>query len=221
MRSFLSATRQSLPHLLAAATILMAPAGTAGAGPPPTQPFKSMDWAATAARRPTSGVMLGYLQVELGHTTLPQVLQVAATGRIAHGGDAGARASWLCYRVPGEHPAGLWLTSDSEMGGPGQPVTSITLQSVAAEGAAADCPVLPPALRPVLMDHGVSLRMTDAQLEQVMGTPSHRAGPWRSFNFQAKVAGKCAGGYDQMNWLVSGSQDGKVTSLYAGQVTSC
>jgi hypothetical protein len=200
--------------------ILLATAGAAGAGSPPTQPFKAMDWAATSAR-PVAGVMLGHVQVQLEQTTLPQVLGVAATGRIAHGGDAGERSSWLCYTVPGQHPGRLWLISGAEMGGPAQPVTAITLESVAHEAAAADCPVLPPALRPVLMDPRVGLRMTDAQVEQVLGVPSHREGPWRSFNFQAKVAGKCAGGYDRMNWLVTGSQDGKVTSLYAGQVTSC
>jgi hypothetical protein len=60
-------------------------------------------------------------------------------------------------------------------------------------------------------------------LRKALGDPSHRAPPWRAYDFKSRVVGdgRCDGGYDVLNWLDLKLLRGSVIELFAGQVTSC
>jgi hypothetical protein len=190
--------------------------------PPPSQPYESWNWPPSLNRKPTSGVNLGQFRLTFEKTTLVQVRATATLGMIEHRSAGAESASWLCYTILGSDVAErIWIISNWEMGGPEQAITSVTVQLVQGVKPTEDCPELPSPLQPVSLDRKVALGISDTDLEKIIGAPSHREEPWRWFNFQGKVAGKCEGGYDLENWLVTKSEQGVVTSLYAGQVTSC
>jgi hypothetical protein len=192
------------------------------ATPPPEQPFESRDWPATLSKAPSTGVTLGVLRIQFEQTTLDQVRRQALQGKVAHQGDAGNSIYWLCYTNKREHIAErIWLISNGEMGGRGHAVTSVIVSRVKLAAPTTDCPALPATMRPASFDSNAWLGSSDRALENAFGSPSHLKESWRSYDFQTKVQGSCDGGFDRMNWLLTKSQNGKVISIYAGQVTSC
>ncbi len=209
------------PLLLGAVVAFAVPAN---AEPPPRLPFRSVDWAASMTKEPTKGVTLGDFRVDFEQTTLGDVRRVASVGTIAKKGDAGERALWLCYTVTGAStPARIWIISDGEMGGDTHVITGVTVARSVRDGPGPDCPALPATMQPIHFDAPIWLNSADAQVETALGRPSHVQGGWRAYDFQAKVRGDghCADGYDLLNWLFTRSESGKVSSIYAGQVTSC
>jgi hypothetical protein len=189
---------------------------------PPVLPFESTDWPASMKKEPTKGISLGTLQVAFERTTLADVRNAASAGAIAHAGDAGGSIYWLCYTIPHGHIADrVWIISHGEMGGPEERVTSFAASRIANGTATVHCPPLPAEMQPASLEPNVWLGAADAEVQQHLGTTSHRAGVWKAYNFQAKVPGDCEGGYDLLNWLFIKSVKGHVATIYAGQVTSC
>jgi hypothetical protein len=191
---------------------------------PPNLPFTSVDWAATMKQEPTKGVTLGHFRIEFERTTLADAERAVSFGTVGQKGDAGEHALWLCYTVHSPAPPGkIWIISDGEMGGATHVVTGITVARSVNATPSADCPALPPAMQPVHFDAPIWLNSTDAQIEAALGRPSHVQGTWRAYDFQTKVRGDghCEGGYDFLSWVFTNSDSGKVTSIFAGQVTSC
>ena len=206
--------------LLAVGTLV----ASAWAEPPPASPFDSEDWPPSLSREPTKGLMLGAFRIQFEKTTLRTVQQAASSGAIAQRGDAAGHILWLCYTAShGGANARIWIISHGEMGGPDHAVTEIVARSLKSPAATTDCPVLPNHLQPVSLDIPAWLGSTDAEFDRSLGSPSHVAGPWRSYDFQTTLPGHdCDGdGYDLGSWLVTQSQRGSVTAIYAGQVSSC
>jgi hypothetical protein len=195
---------------------------TVNAEPPPSLPFESMDWPASMKKEPTKGITLGTFRVTFETTTLSDVKKAASAGAIAHTGDAGGSIYWLCYTTPHRDAVDrVWIISHGEMGGPEGRVTAFAGSRIDHGKATADCPLLPVKMQPGSLDVNVWLGASDAELQRHLGPPSHNGGAWKAYNFQTKVPGDCEGGYDMLNWLFVKSARGQVTSIYAGEVTSC
>jgi hypothetical protein len=210
--------------LLLGALVFIAPIASSEA--PPTQPFTSIDWPATMSKKPTNGITLGTFRVQFETTTLSDVQRAAAAGQISQNSEnnVAEHILWLCYTSP--HSGAIdriWILSDPEMGGDTHLVTGVTVARVAEGSTPSDCPSLPRTMQPVSLDIPVWVGSTDSVVTAALGSSSHRHGAWSWFNFQTKSTedGKCEGGYDLGNWLLTKSVSGHVALIFAGQVTSC
>jgi hypothetical protein len=165
---------------------------------------------------------MGSLHVLLEKTTLDDVRRAASAGDIAHQGDAGGSVYWLCYTDSSSTPVQrIWIIT-GEMGGPKHVVTNISAQLLPNGTATTDCPALPPNLKPLSLDHHIWLNTSASNVLTRLGAPSYQKGPWRSFDYRAKVPGNCEGeGFDLMSGLLLRFEKGRVTSLRVYQVTSC
>lgn len=230
---FLPALREPLALLIRAAfsvvnrSLLFAAAtsvGVACAQSPPRQPFDSVNWPASMAKAPVSGFALGGFNVQFERTTLNDVKRAVSLGRVDQQGDAAEHALWLCYTLGAPQAwERIWIISNGEMGGDTHVVTGVTAVRTPNSAPTRDCPELPSAMRSVHFDTAVWLDSTTAQVDKALGTPSHIAGAWSAYNFKTKIPedGQCPGGYDRLNWLFIKSERGAVSSIHAGQVTSC
>lgn len=209
---------QLLPGILAA-TAFASFAQT----PPPASPFGAVTWKAARKDAPSSGVRMGTLVVRFEKTTLDDVRRAAAVGDIAHRGDAGASAYWLCYTRSGNAQAErIWVIADGEMGGPEHVVTGVSAERLTNGRATADCPALPNHLEPPSLDRRIWLGTSERGAVRKLGVPSFRKGGWRSYDFQSKVPGRCGGeGFDRSASLLLHFRNGRVDSLQAGQITGC
>jgi len=188
--------------------------------PPPEGAFDAIEWPASLQEAPSKSATLGAFVIQFENTTLAQVLSEASIGTIAHQGDAGDSVYWLCYTQPGAGVR-IWIISNGEMGGDRHSVTGVAAEQFKTAQPSTDCPALPVQLRPVSLANRLWLGSTDVEIQRVLGTPSHQAGAWRTFDFQGKRQGKCEGGYDVYNWLWTRSDKGRVNRIDAGQITSC
>jgi hypothetical protein len=191
--------------------------------PPPIAPFDAITWKATMKRKPATGLRMGAFHVRFERTTLDDVRRAASAGEIAHQGDAGDSAYWLCYTNSGETQAErIWIVAHGEMGGAEHHVTNISAELLPGGGATADCPALPNNLKPLSLDNSLWLGASEGAALAKQGPSSYQKGAWRSYDFQGKTPGKCeGGGFDLTAWLLLHFQNGRVNSLRVGQVTSC
>jgi hypothetical protein len=191
--------------------------------PPPIAPFDAITWKATMKQKPSTGLRMGAFRVRFERTTLDDVRRVASVGEIAHRGDAGESAYWLCYTIPGAAQAErIWIVAHGEMGGREHYITNISAEFVPNGSATADCPALPNNLKPLSLDNRLWLGASEGTALAKLGAPSYKKGAWRSYDFQGKVPGKCEGsGFDLVAWLLLHFQNGRIKSLQVGQVTSC
>lgn len=191
------------------------------AASPPQLPIERM-WAPSLSKQPSTGAMLGNFRITFEKTTLSEVMLAVLGGTVLHEGDAGGNVYWLCYSNPGVgYIDRIWIQSSGEMGGPDQVATEITAERLHNTKPTADCPVLPANIRSVSLDGRLWLGVPEQTVESVLGSPSIRRSPWRSFDFQAKVAGACQGGFDLTSWLVTKAENDRVALISAGQITSC
>ncbi len=181
-----------------------------------------MDWPASMKREPTKGIFFGTFRATFESTTLREVQKAASAGVEGHSGEGGERIYWLCYTAPRRGAVDkIWIISHGEMGGPEGRITAFAASRLANPTTSSDCPALPASMLPVSIDVYVWLGSSDAELGKHLGAPSHAEGSWKIYNFQTKVPGDCIGGYDMGNFLFTNTVGGYITSLYAGQVTSC
>ena len=208
--------------VLALGALLMAGSETArSATPPPPIPNERIIGMPSAGTKPTTGVQLGALQVVWETTLLAQVTRAIGAGAIQHEGDAGESAYWLCYTIAGERAQRIWLIADGEMGGPEQSVTRVAAEESTDGEASLDCPRLPKTFLPVTLGHGLWIGADEHSVSKAIHALPHVVGPLRSVQYHSKVPGKCEGGFDQLNWLEYKIDHGRVTAIWAGQVTSC
>jgi hypothetical protein len=202
--------------------VLSGMAITSAAQIPPDAPLMAQTFEPTMKRAPSTGVRMGKLRVWLEQTTLDDVRQAASMGEIAHRGDAGASMYWLCFtKVTKTQAERIWVLSDGEMGGPRHQVTGISAQRIPNGTPTAACPALPNKLTPLSLDHDLWLGATKEAVASKLGTFSYQQGAWRSYDYQGKVPGKCAGGFDLSASLLLHFQNGRADSLRVVQVTSC
>jgi hypothetical protein len=205
--------------------LLMVCAATiVNATPPPQLPANVLAGKPALKTPPTRGATLGTLRVKFERTTLSEVAHAAGSGRVLHQGDAGESVYWLCYRSPGPDYVDLiWLLASGEMGGAEHSITEIiaTRGSNSSAASASDCPQLPSTLVPVSFDGQLWLGVATHAVESTLGAPSHRDGAWRSFQYEGKVPGNCAGGFDTVSWLATYAQSARIQLIAAGQTTSC
>jgi hypothetical protein len=191
--------------------------------PPPVSPFEAITWKATRNDAPSSGLRMGMFFVRFEKTTLDDVRRAASVGDIAHRGDAGDSAYWLCYTSVGNAEVErIWVISQGEMGGPEHYVTDVSAEVSTNGRATADCPALPNNLEPLSLDRQIWLGISARTAARKLGASSFRKGAWRSYDFQGRVPGKCeGGGVDLSASLLLHFQNGRVNALEAGQATSC
>jgi len=211
-----------MPGLLIAVAIGSVPGMVLASTPPPHLPFQDVHWAASMKSPPTRGIALGKLYVEFEKTTLADVRHAASIGTIDHQGDASESIYWLCY----SHTAAdvgyrIWIASNGEMGGADRAVTLIAVERMTNAKPTEDCPSLPAKLQPISLNAPIWIGTTDRDVERALGAPSHRQGKWRQFDYRGTVPGQCQGGYDMNNWLQTKSEHGRISTIFAGQVTSC
>ena len=208
--------------VLWAAVAALAMTGTAAATSPPGTPFDSLGtFPAHSATKPAVGLRLGSFHVQLEQTTLFDVMAAVGRGAIAHQGDAGGSEYWLCYTLPLRTLyARIWLSS-GEMGGDRHDVEEVDLRPW-RKGPSADCPMLPDRLRPFSIHGTLGLGSTAGAVHATLGAPSQTLGHWQAFNFDTKIKSGCPpDGFDVENWVGLRIQNGRVTALSAGQISSC
>jgi hypothetical protein len=191
---------------------------------PPQLPFSDVSWKALSKAKPATHLKMGDLEVRFEETTLRAVSGTAGVGSMHHQGDAGESIYWLCYTVQGDAKAQrIWIVAHGEMGGLEHAVTMVTAQELPPTvQPTIDCPALPSTLQPLSLVPDVWLGIPESKASKVLGRPSYRKGPWRSFDYQGKVPGNCLpDGFDLMNWLVFRTVQGRIVEISAGQVTSC
>jgi hypothetical protein len=174
-------------------------------------------------KKPSTGVRMGSFSVRLEKTTLDEVRRAASVGDIAHQGDAGESAYWLCYTnsTPTQVER-IWIIAHGEMGGREHRITNISAELMPNGSATSDCPALPTNMKPLSLDNGLWLNATTSAAKAKLGAPSYQKGSWRSYDFQGKVPGNCESeGFDLLSWLWLYFNNGRVNSLRVGQVTSC
>lgn len=190
---------------------------------PPKTPFDSLSWKATSKEKPSDGIKMGSLRVQFEEITLDDIRQAASAGEISHHGDAGESIYWLCYtNLSSSRAERIWVISHGEMGGSEHSVTGVSAQILPNVKATKDCPALPANLKPVSLDNDLWLNSAASVVLKKLGAPSYKKEPWRVYDFEGKLPGNCdAEGFDLSNWLMVRVGKGRVTSLHAGQVTSC
>ena len=203
--------------------LILASAPSFADTPPPKTPFADQLWKATLKNKPTTGLRMGSLRVQFEKSTLNDVRQAASAGEIAHQGDAGESIYWLCYtNLSPSQVERIWIIAHGEMGGSEHSITSISAQLLPNGKATSDCPALPTNLKPLSLNHNLWLNSPESDVLKRLGTPSYQNKTRRSYNYQGKVQGNCEGeGFDLLSWLLVQVGRGRVTSLHAGQVTSC
>jgi hypothetical protein len=196
-----------------------------GATPPPDDPrYDAITWPMSMRAAPAPAITLGNFRIVFEVTTLGEVKAKIGSGTVSHRGDAARSEYWLCYTAVSPHRnERLWVISNAEMGGPSNAITHIEAISLLAPEASDDCPRLPSQLMPIALDSKLWLGSTAGMLTDILGSPSHEAPPWRSYNFWTKVSsdGQCEGGYDLLNALDVALRNDVVVTISAGQVTSC
>ena len=202
--------------------MLIAASATSSADtPPPKTPFDSQSWKASLKEKATDGMTMGSLRVKFEQTSLDDIRRAVSAGRISHQGDAGESIYWLCYtNIGASQIERIWLIAHGEMGGSNHSVTSISAQLLPDGKSTSDCPALPANMQPLSLDNHLWLNSPESDVLK-LGAPSYQKEPWRSYDYEGKVPGNCEGGFDLLNWLLIKVGKGRVTSLHAGQVTSC
>jgi hypothetical protein len=190
--------------------------------PPPVAPFDEITWEATMKKKLSTGISMGSFRVRFEKTTLDEVRRVASIGDIAHQGDGGESTYWLCYtNVAATRVERVWVMAD-EMDGPKHYVSHISAELISNGSPTTDCPALPGHMKPLSLDNGFWLQATEGAARKKFGAPSFEKGPWRSYDFQGKVPGKCEGeSFDFLSGLLLHINSGRVDRLTVGQTTSC
>lgn len=193
------------------------------ATPPPAVSPGLLPHEATLRLAPSRGITMGSLPVRFEKTSLDEILNATRAGALAHQGDAGASVYWLCYTNLNDTVAErIWIISDGEMGGDRHLVTGVSAQRLPDGRASAECPALPANRKPIALEHGVWLATSPRTVRRKLGAPSFKNAAWESYDYAAKVPGRCApGGFDLTSSLLLRIEQGRIHFLRIGHVTSC
>lgn len=177
-----------------------------------------------AGAKPSDGLSMGTLKVQLEQTTLSEVLRTVGSGAIDHQGDAAENIYWLCYTgLTDGRNLRVWIEASGEMGGPEHRVTNIAVRTVAGTDPVSDCPALSEIFEKMSFNNGIWLGASQAAVQQALPLGLLHIGKQAFVGYQGKVAndGQCNGGYDVLNSFYLTFRDGVVVAIDAGQVTSC
>jgi hypothetical protein len=222
--------RSSLAVVLAL-TLMAAPTSLVGEPLPPPPELEEITGPPTLRQMPATQLTLGGLVARFERTTLASIQAAAKAGTIEHQGDAGASIYWLCYTVPhGKLLERIWIVAHGEMGGSDHAITEVSAEQLPSGSVTPDeCPLFPPALRPLSLDRGVWLGLSRSQLIHSLGRPSGAHGDWLEFVYAGKVKlsteGTDQGSKESTDWnetslLAARLIGDKVVALYALKVTS-
>ncbi len=89
--------------------------------------------------------------------------------------------SWLCYDLP-KSAQRVWLSSDEASQGFVDTITVTTLSAAASSR----CPALPAKYQAVVIDNGLRLGMTKAELIKQLGQPSRQIDTWVVYSAETK-----------------------------------
>ncbi|MDR3417115.1 MAG: hypothetical protein P4L83_13100 [Nevskia sp.] len=197
--------------------------------PPPDYPFGDGFAAATLPAPPAAELRLGRFAVRLERTRMAEVRKAAGAGEVGHRGDAGASLYWLCYTLPHEDSADLlWFTSGELYGG-GEIDGIVARRLADGEAAPPGCPVLPAALRPAALRHGLWLGSTTAQLQAALPRPSATRDGWLEYSYAGTLKGPYRDpgsgkdsvvDYDVGSDLLVKLKAGRIVFLYVNQDTT-
>jgi hypothetical protein len=198
-----------------------APAKCADPVPPPKYPFHDAP-PYTLKRHPALSVTLGPLMVKFERTNLKEVQKVVGSGEIHAMGDAAENTLWLCY---GSHDKEdywqIWLLSGGEMDKPEGRIYGIVAKILPRSESKPSCPVLPTRFSSVVLNNGIWLNATHADVLKKLGEPSLRKDSWLLYScerrFRNDPRAKAWRGND---WIEIGElslrfQSGKVIELWA------
>ncbi len=166
-------------------------AGQAFAAPAPIAPPSpligpdSQNWShASFARHFAAGALKG----DLGITFLSAVARQSG-GQVQSGGNSSADAQqWLCYDLPVAHQR-IWLSVTDEMGD-GKSIDRVTAVPLTdRDPHSPACATLAKVTTPLVLDDGIKLGMTRAELTQRLGAPSKEASGWLVYRANPKING--------------------------------
>jgi hypothetical protein len=208
---------------LFAASLLLAATSISSAVPPRFPLSNEITWPATMKTPPSTGMWMGKFYVALEKTTLDDVRSATKLGTILHRGDASESTYWLCFtNLKDKNAERIWISSNSEMGGPDHAVTSIIAELAQTNFATAECPALPARLKPLSVGYGIWIGSAMTHIQKALGKPSFTKQDWNFYNHASKVPGNCKpDGFDTLNLLSLQQTKGRLTTLFLDQVTSC
>jgi hypothetical protein len=173
---------------------------------------------------PPFDLRLGRLRVEFERTTLRDIQLAIGKGEIAHRGDAGESASWLCYEgVANSIGVRLWLIA-GEINGPMHTIAGVQVQEANSNvEPTTECPMLPSALRRIDFGRSAKMGLSKAAAIAILGKPSSESPNALSYVYLGKKPGKYNGKsvkFDELHLLELRLAKGCVVGLVAAQATT-
>jgi hypothetical protein len=140
--------------------------------PPPIPPLDALNAPPVAARFART-FAIGDLDSAFSQIALGDMRKALGTGTL--GSIQGM--SWLCYDIPAAQQR-LWLSTTSATGA----METVTVTKIGAPSGS--CPALPAKTASVVLDGGIRIGMTKAQLIKRLGPASRQIDTWLVYSAQ-------------------------------------
>lgn len=206
------------------ALIVTTVTGTAHAAmPPPSMPDSLPPGPSISHTVVSRGFQMGPFNIAFEETTLGAVQQAIGAGEIDNQGDAGDSEYWLCYTVADAKARGrIWIVAHGEMGGPEHDIGWVYAKLDNSAQPTTDCPALPAKFSPLSFDGQFWLGMQYINAVRILGSNGVKLNDWQVYDYLGKIPGNCPpDGFDLTSYLMFKSSHGILTSIVAGQVTTC
>lgn len=157
--------------------------------PPPNFPLEVAP-RPSLKHAPTSSLVLGAMQVTIGHTTLGEVLRQTKVGKITHQGDASESTYWVCFSNNSSTKSErIWLLSSGEKGGSNHTIYGIVAQVVTSNPSVGVCPELPKDFLPAKLNNGIWLGTSVSEIKKRLGKPSLQQSKWLHYASMRELKG--------------------------------
>ncbi len=140
--------------------------------PPPIPPVDALSAPPVTARFAKS-FMIGDLDGAFSQIGLGAMKKALGAGAVA----SIQGMSWLCYDLPAAKQR-VWLSSTGVAGA----METVTVTKIGTPSAS--CPALPAKSQSVVMDGGIRIGMTRAELAKRLGQPSRQIDTWVVYSAQ-------------------------------------
>ena len=140
--------------------------------PPPIPPVDAMS-ATTVQARFAKGFTLGNIDGSFSGIGLGDMRKALGAGAVA----SIQGMSWLCYDLPAAKQR-VWLSTTSATGA----METITVTTIGSPSGA--CPTLHAKNQSVVVDGGIRIGMTRAELTKRLGAPSRQIDAWVVYSAQ-------------------------------------
>jgi hypothetical protein len=134
--------------------------------PPPIPPLDALNAPAVASRFART-FAIGDLDIAFSQTSLSDLRNALGAGAVA----SIQGMSWLCYDLPGARQR-VWLSSGSAAGN----LETVTVTKIGASSS--QCPSPPAKTQSIVVDGGIRIGMTRADLTKRLGPPSRQIDTW-------------------------------------------